>query len=181
MKEEIWKFYKDTRTNNIRNTRGAKWEVSNYGRVKRNGILYNPCGKDYYTIGAHTALHRVVAELFIPNPENKPCVDHIDTNPKNNKVDNLRWVTQKENCNNPISKQKHSDNHACMKGEKNPMYGKNPENYMSQQAIKDKHQKQSNSLKIYYLNHVSPMKNKHHSEETKQKMHEARLNYLKNK
>ncbi|MBQ7704580.1 MAG: HNH endonuclease [Selenomonadaceae bacterium] len=42
-------------------------------------------------------VHRLVAKAFIPNPENKPIVDHIDCNRANACVDNLRWVTQKEN------------------------------------------------------------------------------------
>lgn len=41
--------------------------------------------------------HRLVAKAFIPNPSDKPYVNHIDHNPRNNGVDNLEWVTHAEN------------------------------------------------------------------------------------
>ena len=43
-------------------------------------------------------IHRAVGLAFIPNPENKPEINHKDGNPKNNHVSNLEWVTHKENC-----------------------------------------------------------------------------------
>lgn len=49
------------------------------------------------------AIHRLVAMAFIPNPTNKPDVDHIDTNRNNPIVSNLRWVTSTENHLNPIT------------------------------------------------------------------------------
>ena len=51
-------------------------------------------------------IHRLVAEAFIPNPDNKPCIDHINTIRTDNRIQNLRWVTQSENMRNPITIEK---------------------------------------------------------------------------
>lgn len=106
--QEIWKVYREATTGGYHNNNKSKLEVSNLGRVKRNGELVDLSKRKatYYSVGG-VHVHRMVAELFIPNIDNKPFVDHINTNTHDNKVENLRWVTHKENMNNIISYNKH--------------------------------------------------------------------------
>ena len=82
------------------------YKVSNLGRiysVKNNKIMafYDHHGycrlKLYDKKHKDLAVHRIVAFAFIPNPNNLPFINHIDLNPKNNRVDNLEWCTAKYN------------------------------------------------------------------------------------
>lgn len=63
--------------------------------IDRNG--YSSCRLLKEKVKEYTSNHRLVAKAFIENPENKPCVNHIDGNRLNNKVSNLEWATHKEN------------------------------------------------------------------------------------
>lgn len=95
-----------------------EYRISNYGRLltlPRNGIpntkicMVNLSGR-YWRVGLrkndrrhYFSVHRLVAETFIPNPDNLPQVDHINNNRMDNRVANLRWTTAKQNRNNPLT------------------------------------------------------------------------------
>jgi hypothetical protein len=91
---EIWRNIPDTTV-----------EISNTGLCKRDGVMVTPStgthGYYHLSVGNKMELlHRLVASQFVPNPENKPCVDHINGKSKDNRVENLRWATRAENCRN---------------------------------------------------------------------------------
>lgn len=101
LKTEIWKPF-------IYKGAYIGVEVSNIGRIRRiDGkpvnvyITYD--GYIRPNIGyTNTGLHRLIALTFIPNPENKETVNHIDGNKANNRVSNLEWATRKENMNHAV-------------------------------------------------------------------------------
>lgn len=63
----------------------------------KDGYLVLSLWDDIYKRQERRRVHRLVAELFIPNPLNKKEVNHIDRDRSNNRVENLEWVTRKEN------------------------------------------------------------------------------------
>ena len=73
--------------------------------------------------------HRLVGEAFIPNPENKPQIDHIDRNRTNNHISNLRWATRQENMDN-IGEYKNNTT-----GHKNVSYNKSKNRWLFKRTI----------------------------------------------
>lgn len=78
-------------------------DCSNIGGIRRSDTqrLFIPTKRssEYLAIkykGKRIYTHRLIAQTFIPNPDNKPTVDHLDSNPSNNHISNLRWATMKE-------------------------------------------------------------------------------------
>lgn len=122
------------------------YQVSNYGQVKSLGRIvkypnscYNKTNKGVYrpdrilkhktkryagvtlsngTNKIYPNIHRLVAQAYIPNTDNKPCVNHIDGNKLNNRVDNLEWVDWADNV-----------IHAYKTGLAIPIYGKDNHAY----------------------------------------------------
>lgn len=111
--EEIWK--------DIKGYEGL-YQVSNFGNVKRlEGKIYSYITNKYETRKEHMiktrvnnrgykittlsknskvksfAIHRLIAQAFLPNPNNFECVNHLDGNKLNNKIDNLEWCTTQQN------------------------------------------------------------------------------------
>ena len=105
--QEIWK--------DIKGYEGL-YQISNHGRLKAltkksgflirkekimkihtkaNGYVYTTLFKN--NKGSKKHIHRLVAEAFIPNPNNYPCINHKDHNKRNNNVENLEWCSYKQN------------------------------------------------------------------------------------
>ena len=129
MQEEIWK--------DIPGFEG-RYQVSTFGRIKslprkvkagrtyryvQEHILsarYDSRGYSRICIKIHPkkywfSVHRLVAEIFIPNPNNYPVINHKDNNPRNNCVDNLEWCTQSYNVKYSYTKGNAKPTSGCFK------------------------------------------------------------------
>ena len=130
--QEIWK--------DIKGFEGM-YQVSNLGRVrsvdrfdsigrlqKGNIKAIRDNGKGYKVVQMYKDnkpkicyIHRLVATAFIDNPDNKPEVHHIDSDRSNNKLENLQWVTSKENNNFPEHIESMKKNPNWLKNSKSAM------------------------------------------------------------
>ena len=135
MKEkEIWKVW--------HNGPRVIWEVSDQGNVKRNGEIYECRLNKGYKVFCHYSVHRAVAELFIPNPNNYNEVDHINGNKLDNRVINLQWCTHQQNLNNPITRKRQNEaNRKRSKSMKGKNTGPQSEEHRRKlsESMKDRH------------------------------------------
>jgi hypothetical protein len=99
---EMWKdvtnwegLYKISNLGNVYSVRSNKNLKHQKSGHKGSGYLQVPLHRDGKK--KLTCVHRLIAEHFIPNPENKPVVNHLDGNKQNNEISNLEWCTVSEN------------------------------------------------------------------------------------
>lgn len=128
IEKEIWK--------NIE-VNSLKYEVSNYGRIigiSSGKILKTRLNRDGYvevTLGKNSTgritekMHRLVAKLFVDNPNYYLEVNHKDFNRENNYARNLEWVTHQQNIQYTVQHKRHASYNGKMTGENNPNYGNN--------------------------------------------------------
>lgn len=123
--KEIWKdiegyegIYQVSNLGNVRSV--DRYITTKNGVVKPfKGVIRSLClnrnGYPFVTlkvksISKTVEVHRMVAQAFLPNPNNFPCVNHKDENPQNNRVDNLEWCTYKYNSNYGNTQKRKSQN-----------------------------------------------------------------------
>lgn len=136
--EEIWRdirgfegLYQVSNLGNVKSAQRVYYSGKRHSIIKQNpGAIRQPSiDKNGYRVLTlrcegkmfYKRIARLVADAFIPNPDDKPCVDHIDTIKTNDMANNLRWVSYSENMMNELTSIHRSN---CQTGSLNHQYGK---------------------------------------------------------
>lgn len=123
--EEIWKdiegyegHYQVSNLGRVKSVAKKVWNGYSYWERKERILATSQHITGYIHVGLSKSdhrksykVHRLVAQAFIPNPQNKPYIDHINTIRTDNRVENLRWVDREENANNPLTRKHLSNSH----------------------------------------------------------------------
>ena len=115
---EIWRdiegYEGKYQVSNKGRVKALAWKGTGKGNIQKEHILHQADLRGYKRVGLSKngvsktyQVHRLVANAFIPNPNNYPVIDHINTIRDDNRVENLRWVTHSENNRNEITVNKH--------------------------------------------------------------------------
>ena len=116
-------YYEDSTYGRIRTVPRQIWNGRGYytipSRIKSPSLHKNYLQIKLYKDNEYTIerVHRLVAETFIPNFHDWPCINHKDENPQNNRVENLEWCTWKYN-NDYGTRKERARNKICRCGEK---------------------------------------------------------------
>jgi len=118
-----WAGYCISNNGNVRNAKGNQVALC---ENKARGYIYVYHSNQHMRPRA-LSVHRLVAKHFIPNPENKPQVNHIDNNRLNNQEINLEWATAKENT-----------AHCISQGRKNQFRGEQcPQSVLTEETVRN--------------------------------------------
>lgn len=168
-----------------------KWElnklglyISDKGNIKYNNKLLKQHnnGNGYFYINfkyKRYYVHRLVAESYIPNPDNKPQINHKDLNKANNEASNLEWVTPSENIRH-LFKNGHPGgfkkgcNHWLGRHHTEKSKKKMSESHKGKSWTKTQREK----LILTRQGKNNPMYGKHHTLDSRKKMSESRKKYL---
>jgi len=144
--KEIWKDIADYegqyQVSNLGNVKSLNYQRSSKPHLIKQQITYDGYHRVHIGGKKHPLLitvHILVARAFIPNPDNKPQVNHIDGNKDNNCADNLEWVTGKENISHAIR--------TGLRKPENHIYPKGDAHYASKPVIQ--YDMQGNFVKLW--------------------------------